>query len=1154
MKWKAPAAGLVKGIFRVFGAGLCALSFAHAESSLKEIQVKEIDFKTRLIVSMDAPSTFVTAERENPFRVILNFTEKIKTKKLDMQEYTTGDIRTLRFITLENEASQETGLVFLDAVVLELSSATTEPQALEPQALKYEVFAAGNDIIVDVFSKTTEPPELSDSEKTKVEPSDSKVTETLKIAQENYKNGYYLLAKSDCESVLNADRENVEAKSLLEEIQKKMDSEKEGAQKIASEIIEEQEIQLKQKKEDAVKLAALLEKDMLQKGEQNQEFEDLVVTGKSFYKKKRYDEAVESWEQALDLKVVGAEKETEVKELLEKAHQKIQEEREGVSVSEVPLATPEKQTEIDHLMAQGQEEFSNLDYAHSIQTFEKVLELDSQNLIAKRYLARAKRNQRTYVEEGGSPEDVIMSPKGEMGDMGILSMDDVLRIGLANHLPSKIAQEEVLLARMKIGDAKRALFPKAKLRWKETSGTTTGEDFKGREYALELQQNIYAGGKYRITYNQARVNLAVARKNYEKTKEEFTFELTQAYYNFVFAKQKMKNKEELLKKTKELLGIGEKQYTAQALTLSEVLEIRSQNAEVLFQKQQILNDLDLARLALAQLLSLPYNTKLDVVDMPEPVELELDQENLIQVAYKNRRDYQVKKLLVLFNKYALEIAERNEGVNVEITGSAGQHDEYFVSEKIDLQDEYYVGLKVSKPLGAHLLEFNGVTQDKVPQVGQTTATQFNSEELALKLWEQKTATTITEANINYHKALSELENSKRSLLHDMQSSLYSVLEARSKMRNERSSVQLGLEELRSTRAKQQMDQATIVQLMRAEAKAWNGKTDLISAEADYYISIGRLNKDLGVHNYIDPSSGIVATDKEGLTPGIRLMVSEKTKKKHWYQMLPVGYAVPSYYPDEVVTDVLREKQQDEISRSPKKLFGFFGTKKDDSEYSEYKIYDEKYRFTSPQEESQKGFFGGVKKLNDDYSTYYKDKKEYEQAFSMDSKLPESTATSDSGKKWFQFWKKKDRTFTDERTLKSFESKTSPKDKEKDDEFQSFLEDRGRIVFVEYDVQDSKVETVFAVRANKAVGTTVSWLDNPTRLVISFKEQVISALPAYEAINKGSIVSVKTLQKKIALPSQYRDWSRILSLVIELDAKHEMEIVSEAGIFKVTIKK
>jgi hypothetical protein len=189
-------------------------------------------------------------------------------------------------------------------------------------------------------------------------------------------------------------------------------------------------------------------------------------------------------------------------------------------------------------------------------------------------------------------------------------------------------------------------------------------------------------------------------------------------------------------------------------------------------------------------------------------------------------------------------------------------------------------------------------------------------------------------------------------------------------------------------------------------------------------------------------------------------------------------------------------------------------------------------------------------LDDDYSTYYKDNKEYEQAFSTKSDLP------DSGKKWFQFWKKGKPQTVD---LESFTGKFGSTEQaslvaEEKDEFQSFLEDKGRIIFAEYHVQDSKFETVFAVRSNASVGTSVAWLENPTRLVISFKEPVISALPAFEAVNKGAIVSLKTLQKKVPLPSEYQGWSKILSLIIELDAKHEYEMISESDVFKVTIKK
>ncbi|MBN2145464.1 MAG: TolC family protein [Candidatus Aureabacteria bacterium] len=1103
---------------RVSGIGMWLCGFIMltgvviAESTVNDVQVTEIDNKTRLVLSLDGSAQYETSELQNPKRIILSLKEKAKTKELENIEKSTGLVHSVRFMLLKNAATQQTGICFLDAMVIEID-----------EDAQYEVFQKDNNIMVDVI------PASSSSGVNQ-----EQIEKLLASAEKNYSEGYVLLAKADCQSALQSDPQNEDAQALLKKIDDKIASDRREADQLAEKVAGDETKSLENQKVEAGEIAGALEKQMEASEETEKQYSDLMEDGNSFYKQQRYEEAAEAWRQALRIKP-GDEKATS---LLEKAREKIRSEQIGPSEVTAGME-PGKTQEIEKLQATGEEQFANLDYANAIITFEKILELDPENLRARRYLARARRNQRTYVEEGGSPEDVILRPslQTQVEDLGVLSLDDCVTIGVANHLPSKIAQEEVVLARMKVSESKRALFPKVKLKWKETSGTSgtdDREDFKGEEFGAELQQNIYAGGKYRLTYNQARVNLAVARKNYEKTKSEFTFEVTQAFYNMAFAKEKMKNKQELLKRGKELLDIAEKQFNAKALTLAEILEARDQYEEILYQVQEVKNDVEMAKLALIQLLSVPHTTTLDIVNMPAPASFKLDTEKLLDVAYKNRRDYQVKKLLVLFYKYGLEIAEKKSSFNVELSGTYGRHDEYYADEEIDLKDEYYLGIKVSKNLGPHVLEANAIKQDKVPQVGQYTSTEYQSGEVALKLWENPENTSVAEANIAYHKALNEMEDSKRTLVHDIQSSVYSIKEAEAKIKNRKAEILYAEEELRSFRAKQQMDQATIVQVMRAEAKLWNSKTDLISSQADYYISFSRLNKNLGIHNYMDPSSGVVAVDKENLGRGIRLMVSDKQKGKKWYQMLPVGHGVASYYPDEVVTDILREKQEKSVMRAPKKLFGIFGKKSaDDESMDQYKVYDEKYHFSTPSDEKKHRWFSfSKKKLDDDFSPYYSEKKEYDRAF--DHERPKKTRGS---------------------MLKTPEQILAEKStKEDKDMYQPYLQDKDRITFVEYHVEDNSYETIFAVRTSAAVDYTVTTMKDPYRIIITFKDTVISALPDSGDIREGVLVSFKAFHAAAVLPSMYRNWQKLLSLILEVDKERKYTVSSEPGLFKVTVKK
>ena len=218
---------------------------------------------------------------------------------------------------------------------------------------------------------------------------------------------------------------------------------------------------------DAQKLADALESKMVKERQDEENFKDYLEQSKSLYRKRRFHEASELLAMAKDIKPENEE----VNDLLYKVREKIREENDKNSAGSSNL-TNSDQSEIDSETEKGEEAFSQLDYAIAKEHFENVLKIDPYNLKAKRYLARILKERMDYVENGGNQSDVSV-PK-VMEKLSQLTLDDALKIGLANHLPSKISQEEVILAREKVSKAKRALFPKVKLKYRETEGKSTG--------------------------------------------------------------------------------------------------------------------------------------------------------------------------------------------------------------------------------------------------------------------------------------------------------------------------------------------------------------------------------------------------------------------------------------------------------------------------------------------------------------------------------------------------------------------------------------------------------------------------------------------------------------------------------------------------------
>lgn len=1080
---------------------------AYSESVATDIRIVDLGEKTRIMMETGEPVDTHVAELKEPFRLIINFKKKLTSRLDETKTYQEGIVRHIRLMNFNSKAANVTGQTQLDAIVVELSD-----------EVKYDIRSEGEYLYIDLFpgkksKKKQMAPDLSQSAKLSYE-----------SAQDNYYKGLYALAKIDVEKVLAEVPSFEDAMMLKEKILKKIEADKEMAGKLSDDIASDRSNISDDERSDAQKLADALENKLTRERQDEENLKNYLEQGKTLYRKRRFHESLELLTMAKEIDPDHVE----VDELMSKVREKIKEENDKSTEQSSGLSDAQI-SEIERETARGEEAFSQLDYALAKEHFENVLAVDPHNLKAKRYLARIVSARSEYVAGGGSASDVAV-PK-VMDKLSNLSLQDALKIGFANHLPSKISQEEVVLAREKVTKAKRALFPKVKLRYRETEGTTTGDDFKGEEYGAEFQQNLFSGGKYRNTYNQARVNLAVARKNYEKTKTEFQFEVTQAFYNLAFAKEKLNNKLALIDRSKELLAVAEKQFQAKALTLPEILDARGQLNEILLQTQQIQNDYDLAHLALLQLLSLDHGIEIDIVSIPNLVEADLNEQSMVNVAFDNRKDYQVKKLMVLYQKYALEIAEKATDFSVELTGSYGRRDEYFISENVDLQDEYFVGVKVSKPLGSHVAEFNMLSQDKVPQVGQTTPTEFDSLELALKLFENPGKSDLAEASISYHKAISELENAKRELVHDVRSSMFSVLESLAKIRHEKAQIAFAEEDLKSVRAKQQADQGTIVQVMRAEGKYLNSKTDLISAQADYYIAIARLNKDIGVHNYIDPSTGVISTDREGLSPGIQLVIKDKSENKPWYQLMPVGQGLHEYYPDSVVTDILKEKQEKSVlgkSKSWYKPSGWFGKK--DPEMDEYKVYDEKYDFAMPNKQKRRWFLFRGRDADDDFKGFYRSEDEYRQAFDTEKPVKQKTSNPDE-------------------ILATFEKK----EEDRGDAFGEYLAE-DKVVFAEYHVEDYSDKTVVAFRTNEKVSYSIAMLSNPSRMVISFRTSILTSISEFEKVDKGIVKSLKSVLMPSNVPGKFKDWNKLLSVIIEFDGARDYQVESNDQIFKIELKK
>ncbi len=463
-------------------------------------------------------------------------------------------------------------------------------------------------------------------------------------------------------------------------------------------------------------------------------------------------------------------------------------------------------------------------------------------------------------------ETFAASKKSKAWDTKSLSLKDAVTIALANHKPARIALEEVLLARMKVTEAKRGLFPVATLKNEEKEGRATAPgstsltDFRGREFNLELQQPIFQGGKLVNTLRQAQVNLAVTVKNYDKIKEDFIFEVEQAFFAMANLKNTVANFEELYQRGEEdFKSILEQQKIGVARDV-DVLNVQSLRDDAAGQLSNAKNELELARLSLLQFLGFEPKTNFDIVG-PAPLKkadyetLDIDLDECLKIAYQNRSDLYMKELMVQFHKYGVEIAKAKGRLKVDLTGSYGVGREAFVTDKLDLQEEYFIGLKGSLPFGPHTLEENLVNQDKAAAAGQTTSNQFESITSSLKLFDNFNSMNVTQAQIAYHKALDEMYKTQRTLDYEVKKSYYDYKKSVLSLDGYSAKQRLGEEELKISRSQYDLNQVALSDVLRNRVKLYEYKNGFGQASAAYYVSVVRMNKTIGVSGYFDPVTG-----------------------------------------------------------------------------------------------------------------------------------------------------------------------------------------------------------------------------------------------------------------------------------------------------------
>jgi len=439
---------------------------------------------------------------------------------------------------------------------------------------------------------------------------------------------------------------------------------------------------------------------------------------------------------------------------------------------------------------------------------------------------------------------------------GILSLSEAQSTAIKNSPQAATTKEEIKLAKLKKREAFRALFPQVKLKATHTTGDVLGVDFIEEVYGVQGEQAVYQGGKLWNTYQQSKVNLKLANVRYGKIENDLDLKVAEAYYGVVTAIMNIKLQEELLQKAERVLSLAEKRHDAGLSTDLEILNAKSQHNQIQFQLATAGRDLALARFKLQQAMSLDLSEgTADLSDIDTELEFKVIDINLakcLELASENQPDILVNNLLVESNEYGEKIAKAKDRFKVDVTGFYGKADSYYETEEKNLEKDWNIGVKVSKPLWGQGVNYSFTKDETSRKVGQTDRTGSESHAGEISLFDKDAMTAaseIKEAYVNRRNAQNNLIETRRQTALEVKEGYYNYQESILQVKNSLEKVRFQEEALKVASAQAGLNEALQSQMIEAMIKLSDEKALYIKALSDYNLSLVKLNKAIGIKDY-----------------------------------------------------------------------------------------------------------------------------------------------------------------------------------------------------------------------------------------------------------------------------------------------------------------
>lgn len=431
------------------------------------------------------------------------------------------------------------------------------------------------------------------------------------------------------------------------------------------------------------------------------------------------------------------------------------------------------------------------------------------------------------------------------------SVEICVDYALERYEPLKLAQREVHAANLRKREAFRALYPAAEGKWEETQGEAEPRsgtpEFEQKLYGVEISQPLYQGGRLFSAFGHTRAQEQAARYRYEKLRQDFVYDVYQAYYELVRLERNVKDAERLLIFAENAVVMAKKQYHLGLRRKLEYLNVSAQYNQMKYQMESARRDRSLARLHLLRLIGLD-------ADFPLIVETEIlfkdapfgDLNQYFQTALAHRPDLQEQEQLTKAIRYSSTMAQSASRLKLHMTGFYGRSGAAYKTETFDYDPEWSVGLRLSRPFWGNTVASSGFRERTTPKIGQTERTKTETGMLSVKLLDSLgTLAEREEGEIAASRADYRLKDMKRLIISEVEDAFFNAQKAQLAVQTALKEMELGEEEVPILESARKLGEANISEVLAGRGRLNNARWAYNEALANYVLALARLNKAVG---------------------------------------------------------------------------------------------------------------------------------------------------------------------------------------------------------------------------------------------------------------------------------------------------------------------